>query len=229
MKLLVGTSGWLYSWNKDSSLKWYKENSGLNAVELNASFYRFPFPNQIKGWSKFDLLWSIKVNKLITHIHMLNESAIASFKRFISLFEPLEEKIAYYLFQFPPRFSTSNIDKLKEFLNTFDNRKFALEFRNKTWYEFDFSKLDFNGVIVTPDSPEIHNKIFIKNEQIYIRFHGRSSWYAYNYKEREIREVIENSIKLKPKVIAAFFNNDHDMLGNARLFFKIAKSIVQLD
>ncbi len=52
MKFYVGTSGWAYKWNKGGNLEWYLENSGLNAVELNASFYRFPFPNQIKGWVK---------------------------------------------------------------------------------------------------------------------------------------------------------------------------------
>jgi uncharacterized protein YecE (DUF72 family) len=29
----------------------YVTNSELNAVELNASFYRFPFPTMVKSWS----------------------------------------------------------------------------------------------------------------------------------------------------------------------------------
>jgi len=52
MEIFVGTSGWMYSWNKGGNFDWYIQNSNLNAVELNASFYRFPFPNQIIGWSK---------------------------------------------------------------------------------------------------------------------------------------------------------------------------------
>jgi len=52
LKALVGTSGWLYDWNEGGDLRWYVENSGLNAIELNASFYRFPFPSQVKGWSR---------------------------------------------------------------------------------------------------------------------------------------------------------------------------------
>ncbi|RLF12723.1 MAG: DUF72 domain-containing protein, partial [Thermoprotei archaeon] len=39
MRVYIGTSGWLYDWNLDGSLDWYVKNSGLNAVELNASFY----------------------------------------------------------------------------------------------------------------------------------------------------------------------------------------------
>ncbi|MGC8888894.1 MAG: DUF72 domain-containing protein [Candidatus Micrarchaeia archaeon] len=59
------------------------EGKMLNAIELNASFYRFPFPNQVKGWSAKDnsLTWVIKINRLITHTHMLNEKAIELFQQ----------------------------------------------------------------------------------------------------------------------------------------------------
>jgi uncharacterized protein YecE (DUF72 family) len=39
MELFVGTSGWFYSWNPDGSFDWFCRFSGLNAVELNMSFY----------------------------------------------------------------------------------------------------------------------------------------------------------------------------------------------
>ncbi|MQK95352.1 DUF72 domain-containing protein, partial [Escherichia coli] len=42
MDIFVGTSGWAYSWNIGGSLQWYSDNTDLNAIELNASFYRFP-------------------------------------------------------------------------------------------------------------------------------------------------------------------------------------------
>jgi uncharacterized protein YecE (DUF72 family) len=47
MKVLVETSGWFYDWYDDGTLDWHVERSGLNVVELNASFYRFPFPNMV--------------------------------------------------------------------------------------------------------------------------------------------------------------------------------------
>ncbi|MGA7368230.1 MAG: hypothetical protein WBX01_03810 [Nitrososphaeraceae archaeon] len=39
----IGTSGYTYSWNerRPSPFKWYI-NQGLNSVEINASYYRFP-------------------------------------------------------------------------------------------------------------------------------------------------------------------------------------------
>ncbi|MEM1943062.1 MAG: hypothetical protein QXO30_03050 [Candidatus Caldarchaeum sp.] len=50
MECFVGASGWFYSWNPDGSLDWFVRNPGLKAVELNMSFYRFPFPNMLRSW-----------------------------------------------------------------------------------------------------------------------------------------------------------------------------------
>ena len=69
MDVFVGTSGWYYDWNKKKNFDWFIKNSSLNSVELNASFYRFPFPRQIEVWSTkgTGLRWSIKVHRSITH------------------------------------------------------------------------------------------------------------------------------------------------------------------
>jgi uncharacterized protein YecE (DUF72 family) len=42
MDVFVGTSGWYYDWNKKKNLDWFVQNSSLNTVELNASYYSFP-------------------------------------------------------------------------------------------------------------------------------------------------------------------------------------------
>jgi len=75
LKIYVGTSGWMYPWNKGRSLDWYVKESGLNSVELNSSFYRFPYKNQIKSWidKGSAIKWSIKVHKSISHTHRLNK------------------------------------------------------------------------------------------------------------------------------------------------------------
>ncbi|MEO0119416.1 MAG: DUF72 domain-containing protein, partial [candidate division WOR-3 bacterium] len=69
MEIYVGTSGWYYDWNLEGTFDWYLKNSKLNAVELNVSFYRFPFPNQVKSWANKgkSLRWAIKVSRIITH------------------------------------------------------------------------------------------------------------------------------------------------------------------
>jgi len=40
MEVFVGKSGWYYDWNENKNLDWFIQNSGLNTVELNASYYR---------------------------------------------------------------------------------------------------------------------------------------------------------------------------------------------
>ncbi len=78
LSIYVGTSGWLYSWNKEGSLDWYVRNTGLNAVELNASFYRFPFPSQVKTWKNKGraLRWSVKANRGISHYRKLSSGSL---------------------------------------------------------------------------------------------------------------------------------------------------------
>lgn len=227
MECFVGTSGWLYPWNEDGTLDWYIAHSGLNAIELNASFYRFPFPNQVKGWASkgSTLTWVVKVNRLITHVHMLNKKAEELYSRFLEILKPLDSRVAFYLFQFPPHFTTNMKERLLSFARKFDEKKMAFEFRNSTWYSFDFSELDFKGAIVTPDSPEISGEVWTKNSTIYLRFHGRESWYAYNYSAKELEEMARRALALEPKRLFAFFNNNHDMLGNARSFLRILSQV----
>jgi uncharacterized protein YecE (DUF72 family) len=111
LEFYVGTSGWYYSWNKEKNFTWYVNNSQLNAVELNASFYRFPFPNQVKSWAQKGrgIRFSIKVSRRITHIHRLNQESYPVFEAFIRLFKPLESLIDFYFFQFPPRSPQNNL------------------------------------------------------------------------------------------------------------------------
>lgn len=55
----------------------------INAVELNAIFYRFP--SQVKAWnntSPLNLRWSIKVNRWITHRFKLSEKSLNTWRKF---------------------------------------------------------------------------------------------------------------------------------------------------
>lgn len=221
MKVHVGTSGWYYSsWNPEGTLDWYIKNSGLNAIELNASFYRFPFPNQVGGWSKrgSSLTWVVKVNRLITHVHILNKEAMGIYERFLDLFKPLDKRIELYLFQMSPRFTTNLKKRVEDFVKSFDETKIAFEFRNESWYNFDFNSLDFKGVIVSPDSPEFNGRFFNKNNVVYVRFHGRKSWYSYKYSNKELAAIANEIKRQNPSRAFGFFNNNHDMLNNAREF-----------
>jgi len=226
VQIFVGTSGWLYSWNEAGTLDWYLENSRLNAIELNASFYRFPFPNQIKSWANKgkNLRWAIKVNRLITHQFKFGEKAKTLWERFQRLFSPMEKMIDFYLFQLPPNFSPKARKKLECFIRwTKLKSQFALEVRHIDWFsQENYLWAKEEGIIwVSIDAPDLPRDIIKTNDTIYLRIHGRTGWYAHNYSSSELKEIAQRILSLKPERVFIFFNNDHAMLKNARMMKKI--------
>ncbi|MCM8818142.1 MAG: DUF72 domain-containing protein [Candidatus Omnitrophica bacterium] len=223
MKIYVGTSGWLYSWNEGQNFEWYIKNSQLNSVELNASFYRFPFQNQIKGWAEKgkNIVFSVKVHRKITHLLKLSDESKDVWNNFKSLFLPLENRIKFYLFQMPPSFSVEYLDRVKNFFKDLKEKKIAIEFRHKSWFSDEIvKKVENLGIVfVSVDSPEIKSFIVKTCDTIYLRFHGRTNWYSHNYTDKELKEIIDKIKKLRPKFVYAYFNNDHNMLLNAQNFY----------
>ena len=221
MQIYVGTSGWLYSWNIKGTLDWYVNNSGLNAVELNSSFYRYPFPNQVKSWRKKGdkLRWTVKVHRGITHYRQLTPKSYESWDKFRALFKPLEQKIDYYLLQLPPRFNCreKNMDKLVNFINhTGIQERIAVEYRNKNCFNNNVVMHSMkNGyTLVSIDAP-IASWIVKTHSIIYLRLHGRTDWYNHYYSIEELTRIAEAILSLEPSRVYVFLNNNHWMLENA--------------
>lgn len=222
MDVFVGTSGWYYNWNKKRNLDWFVQNSGLNTVELNASFYRFPFPNQIRSWNMkgAGLRWSVKVHRSITHWRQLGENALETWDKFRKLFEPMDHLIDFYLFQVPPQFNEV-IKALKFADDTGLGKRFALEIRNKEILGNNrlCAELMEKVTLVSVDSPDFKDRIF-PEKIVYMRMHGREGWYNYNYSQEEIRKIVGEINEFEPEKIYMYFNNDHNMLENARMALK---------
>ena len=226
MEFYVGTSGWFYSWNEKRNLEWYVTNSGLNAVELNASFYRFPFPTMIKSWSMRGkgLRWSIKVNRFITHTFKFGERAFLSWKKFYNLFTPLEANIDFFLFQAPPSLTPKSAFQIEKFFEkTRLGKRFAFEVRNLKWFNDEYvnwaSTLGMTWVSV--DSPDFSRDVFNTSGVVYVRMHGRTDWYSHCYTDKELRDVKEKILKTHPKKVYVYFNNNTNMLRNAQQMFKL--------
>jgi len=215
MEIYVGTSGWMYDWNPKKNLSWYVENSGFNAVELNASFYRFPTKKQVESWKKYKIRWAVKVNRIITHVKRLKDIEI--WKKFEEIFHDLNPD--FYLFQLPPNFkySEDNLRRVREFEKEV-GKKMAVEFRDVSWFNKDI-KLE-EATIVSIDSP-IGVYIINNSGTVYLRMHGRDNWYFYDYSEEELREDAKRVISLSPEKLYVFFNNDLWMLDNGRKMMKI--------
>jgi uncharacterized protein YecE (DUF72 family) len=218
MEAFVGTSGWYYSWNEGGTLDWYLEHSNLNAVELNASFYRFPFPNQVLSWAKKGkgLHWAVKVHRLVTHSHRFTGGGLGVWERFRNLFAPLDPLIDFYLFQAPPSFH--DVQRVLGFAaETRLGERFALEIRNRELLgdEEACRELRDQVILVSVDSPDFSARIFA-GDVIYLRLHGRAGWYSHHYRREELVELADRMKSHRPAKIYAFFNNDTNMLGDAR-------------
>jgi len=234
-EFFVGTSGWAYFWNLGNSLEWYMNNTPFNAVELNASFYRFPFPNQVKSWTRRGnkLRWSIKVNQLITHRFRLSSRAIDTFTKFRRLFSPMENAgiIDFYLFQLPPSFrpTARNISRVKDFVERISiGEKFAIEFRNIEWFDLKWVSWieKLGGVFVSVDAPDFPNKIYPCNGMVYLRLHGRSAWYSHVYTEEEVRGILDIIINQEEvRKVYIFLNNDHGMLPTGELIISMLRKM----
>jgi len=218
----VGTSGYNYFWNegKPTQFKWYLKQN-FNTVEINATFYSFPYKSWIKSWSYapeyFD--FSIKVNRIITHYAKLSEKAIDVFKKFKDIFKEIEDKIAFWLFQMPPSFeySDQNLFRIKNFFSSIDVNS-VIEFRDPSWWRkevFDILK-EIDVIFCSVDAPELPRDIIEINGKIYLRLHGREDWYNYEYSKEELDEIIKQILKISPKKCYIYLNNDHGMLPNGK-------------
>lgn len=232
MKIFVGTSGWAYPWNEGGNFAWYAQNSGLNSVELNASFYRFPYPNQVKGWAKRgkDFRWIIKVNRLVTHVYKFGGKALETWKRFRELFLPLDPYVDFYLFQMPPILTTASMERIGGFFSkTKLEGRFALEARRGEWFSGECVKWarELGLTFVSVDAPGLPNEIYKASDSVYLRMHGRTAWYSHNYSKGELGGVAKKILEKKPRRAYVMFNNDMDMLANAREMKKLLNKLLK--
>jgi uncharacterized protein YecE (DUF72 family) len=221
MKVYVGTSGWYYPWNRKKTLDWYITNSRLNAVELNASFYRFPFPNMVKSWKKkgASLRWVVKVNQVITHRLKFSSKCDAVWKQFKRLFSPMDDIIDFFLFQLPPHMTPVIANAFVRFIKDNDIAgRCALEPRNNEWFTDDMIEwAKALGVTwVSVDTPQLPRNVIKTARSVYVRMHGRTAWYNHDYGDRELRDIRTRIMAAKPSRVYIFFNNDTNMLANAQ-------------
>jgi len=223
-QVYVGTSGWSYDWNLGNSLDWYLTESGLNAIELNMSFYRFPYPNMVKSWAAKgkDLAWVVKVHRSITHYQKLSTTAEERFQRFKTLFAPLEDHIHYYLIQLPASFT--DLPRLEQFIQHVGTEKLAVEFRHPTFFTDELIAWGqaHKVLLVSIDAPQLPRTI-MSRDILYERVHGRTAWYQHNYSDEELYEIRQRILTNKPETIYVFFNNNHAMLENAMRMHQMLK------
>ena len=220
----IGTSGYSYPWNKGkpTPFAWYL-GQGFHAVEINASYYRFPMQSWIRAWdiTPDDFEFAIKVNRSITHYARLAGDSLNLWKRFRSTLSNLEGsgRLSIWLFQMPPDFGVSeqNITILSNFFQSAElGSKAVVEFRDKSWWDEQKLVEDLGIVFCSVDAPKLPRDLISMNGVVYLRLHGRKSWYSSVYAEAELDEIWERLDTLEAKQKYVFLNNDHGMLPNGK-------------
>ena len=235
-KIRIGTSGYSYSWNKakPNAFEWYI-GQGFNSIEINYSFYRFPPITSIKFWqtkAPTDFTFSIKVHRSITHYNRLKQPrSIELWDRFSKIFEPLQDRIDFWLFQMPAnfKFKPENLERIRSFFDRngiideiVTRKKAVIEFRDSSWWnESALKEIERVGIaFCSVDAPGLPNEIITISNAIYLRLHGTKSWYNYLYPEEKLDEIASNMITIRAQKKAIYLNNDHGMLTNGLFLMK---------
>lgn len=221
----IGTSGWVYKhwaesfypkdWPKKDEFLFYAQH--FPTVEINATFYRLPFENMVKGWrnkAPEGFLFAVKGSRFITHIKRLLEPE-AGLKQFFDRIDLLGEKTGPILWQLPPSFhrKLENIERLEIFLKALPKtHKHAVEFRHPSWIVEETLALlkQHNAANVWLSSNRMAMDFTITADFVYLRFHGLEHGAAHDYTEEELSPWAEQLRKAAAGKLPAFvyFNND---------------------
>lgn len=219
----IGTSGWNYAgWRtifypealpKKRWLEYYA--SQFNTLEINATFYRYFKAETFVNWKiavpdHFHFI--IKVHRLITHRKYLHEtdSLIKDFHKKVVL---LGEKLSLILLQLPPRMPY-DLNRLEQALKAFPrSHPIAVEFRNQKWLTRETLQLlqHHQAVFCNSESPTSKLLDWVTTDIGYIRLHGKTKWYDYNYTKKDLLTLIDHCEKMQAhgaKKIFVLFDND---------------------
>lgn len=228
----IGTSGWHYPhWlglfyppeiTGYNELKFHAKH--FSTVENNSSFYRIARDSTYKTWMRMtppDYKFSLKLNKLITHIHRLelNDEVKEKVQYILETTQVLENKLGAVVIQLPPSFRY-DIPKLRKFLvfikKEIKSKEFkldlAIEFRNKYWFEEKTFLLlkKYNVALVAADSSRYPGAKVLTADFAYIRLHGPEKLFASKYSSEQLSEWAKYIKKIGSKVerVYVYFNND---------------------
>ena len=229
----IGTSGWAYpSWRgafyptglpQRDWLSFYARH--LNAVEVNASFYRLPSEKAIRDWidkTPEGFRFAVKAWRLITHIHRLLDCGDL-LREFLARAALFGAKLGPVLFQLPPRFPAEPA-RLARFLTDLPRDfRYACEFRDPSWhvraiYELlqahDVSFVPFDLAGLT--APQVATASFV-----YVRLHGHRQRYRGAYPEAVLQQWAHWLCRCvaEGREVWAFFDNTEaaaDAVADAR-------------
>jgi uncharacterized protein YecE (DUF72 family) len=142
MNVYVGCA----KWNKTDLKNFYPKgvkdelayySTQFNSIELNATFYRVPSPDQVINWkdkTPEGFKFFPKVNQTISHFRRLSDVQ-ALVEEYCDNISNFEEKLGMAFLQLHDNFGYKNYDKLVNFIENFPKAiPLAVELRNTDWF-----------------------------------------------------------------------------------------------
>lgn len=188
----------------------------LNSVEINNTFYKFPTTSLINHLDKLNLVYSIKVNQIITHYKQL-KNVSTLWNDFYKSFDQIRNKVKCFLFQFNEKFipNENNFKKIKKFSKKLNRQyKYVFEFRHNDWFTKENIKFINNlGIIMCSLYSFNNNFVNIYKNTCYFRLHGTKSMYRGSYYDSDLNKIYNLVSKKQINNFFCYFNNTDD--GNA--------------
>lgn len=217
----IGCSGYYYaSWKNDfypegmqprDWLQYY--SSVFDTVELNGTFYKVPKLSDLQKYrmkTPDDFRFSVKMNRTITHLRKLKDTKVLidEFQKLV--YDGLENKIAYFLFQMPPSFhcTEENIARLMEQVPKHPHN--IIELRHESWWNKETEKLfrENNFTFCNVDFPGLRSYIISTSSAFYFRFHGNPELFKSSYSHEEL-EKFYGQFPKDCKEYTIYFNNTY--------------------
>lgn len=222
----VGTSGWSYDhWEgvlyppglpRNERLARYAEE--FDTVEVNASFYRLPFLNMVRGWrnrTPEGFVFAVKAHRRITHYNRLR-NVEEPLRTHLDRLGELGDKLGPTLFQLPPSLRRDD-EVLGAFLALLPRGRYVMEFRHESWECSEvYALLDSYGVgHCVVSKPNYPVDCTATGQVGYVRLHGSRKMYASSYSEAELQEWASRVRRMKTGAETVYVYFDNDAQGHA--------------
>ena len=217
----LGTSGFDYNpWvgafypkelKKKDRLKFYC--SQLNAIEINASFYRKPTRETVEGWAAQApdaFKFTLKGWQRVTHIQRLRDCG-ELIKSFTESQRGLGDKMGPTLWQLPPNFKKDS-GLLADFLTLLPKDiPAAFEFRNESWLcDETYSQLEKAGfALCIAESADMSTPVIKCAPYGYFRLRRE------DYVEADLQRWADKIEALKLEDAFVYFKHEDDAKGPA--------------
>jgi uncharacterized protein YecE (DUF72 family) len=210
----------------------------FDVIEINNTFYRIPESKMVESWVRRvehnpRFRFTVKIFQGFTHEK--EPAQKEDLKKFIQILTLMveNERLGALLAQFPTsfRYSTENVDRLSEVVNSFKNFPVAVEFRHRRWTSEAVKQwLEEHHVsFCNVDEPMFRHHVKpsaeVTGPLAYVRLHGRNyaSWYSgsrdkrydYLYSEEELDQWVPRIEEMGKKATDVYVIGNNHFRGQA--------------